>query len=316
MGNDVEYYVVIKPGGEFQYYWSFDGHLVKVINVEHPELNDNQHAHALPGQSAAEALVQKFPELFTGLNALRLEKLDLKPGNYFARMARPVIGGDRTSVYWGQNDEANAIAISAEQLLILISTLSNICRTIHPEAANLDTYGHETRNLLIIAATEVEAQMRGVLKGNGYTGRKGDSRFTTDDYVKLLAAMRLDGYAVRFASYPWLNQFKPFLGWKASRATKSLPWYDAYNGVKHDRESQFARAKLSFAFDAVAAAFAMFAAQYGSPHYESLSMQGIYNVLLVESPQWEISKRYIGPERDFSAPPSAPALLTKIHYQF
>ena len=42
--------------------------------------------------------------------------------------------------------------------------------------------------------------------------------------------------------YPWLDPIWPFRGWDASHPTQSLPWYDAYNAAKHDRESHFDKA--------------------------------------------------------------------------
>jgi hypothetical protein len=42
-----------------------------------------------------------------------------------------------------------------------------------------------------------------------------------------------------------------------------MPWYDAYNAAKHDRESELKTATLKFAFDAVAACIIMIVAQFG-----------------------------------------------------
>ena len=88
-------------------------------------------------------------------------------------------------------------------------------------------------NVLLLAATEVEAHWKGILKANR---AKCDS---TKDYVKLLPAMKLDEYAIGVPFYPWLNPIRPFLGWTTDGSTKSLSWYDAYNAVKHDREAAF-----------------------------------------------------------------------------
>jgi hypothetical protein len=41
---------------------------------------------------------------------------------------------------------------------------------------------------MLLACTEVECQWRSVLEANDYPG----TRFTTNDYVKLLSVMRLD----------------------------------------------------------------------------------------------------------------------------
>src|SRR3984957_18024538 len=97
---------------------------------------------------------------------------------------------------------------------------------------------------------EVESHWRGVLVANGVKGHGvNEDRFTTNQYVNLNAAMRLDEYAVEFPSYPWLPSVRPFAGWGSSgKPTQDLAWYDAYNAVKHNRESEFARATLGHAF--------------------------------------------------------------------
>ncbi|MGH1556984.1 hypothetical protein ACRAWD_02635 [Caulobacter segnis] len=115
---------------------------------------------------------------------------------------------------------------------------------MQPTTANLGAYGHEIRNLLILAAMEVETHWRGVLVANGFTR----DRPWTSDYVKLLVPMRLDQYAVGFRHYPWMDPVRPFGGWSADQPTQSLFWYDAYNGVKHNREHEFHRADLASVF--------------------------------------------------------------------
>ena len=116
--------------------------------------------------------------------------------------------------------------------------------------------------MLIFACTEVESHWRGVLVANGVTR----DRFSTNEYVKLSAAMRLDVYAVSFPSYPWLKPVSPFLGWGTSgKPTEELAWYDAYNAVKHNRENDFVRSTLENAFGAVIACAIIIMVQFGRP---------------------------------------------------
>lgn len=121
-------------------------------------------------------------------------ELSNKPGQYFPRMARPNSINERSPGHNpGITDELRYYrARSTGQLHTFVETLDQIGRVVHPETKNLQTYGHATRNILILACTEVEAHWRSILGANGYTGKHGESRFDTTDYVKLLAAMRLD----------------------------------------------------------------------------------------------------------------------------
>src|SRR5271157_2491018 len=148
----------------------------------------------------------------------QFHKLLLGPGAYFPRMARPTSTG---------------------QLHALIQELQQICRVVHPIEHNFHAYGHEIRNIIAIACTEVEAQWKNILVANDQkAGNRGD-------YVKLSLPMKLQEYSVELPWYPWLKPIAPFKNWvlPTKRGEKQLlPWYDAYNAVKHDREKKFAEA--------------------------------------------------------------------------
>lgn len=101
---------------------------------------------------------------------------------------------------------------------MLVRQLKNICQVIHPAKTTLFTYGHAIRNLLILAATEVESHWRGILFDNGIIKDK----YSTIDYVLLKEELRLDEYSVSFPTYPWLEPLRPFENWNKDRPTGSL----------------------------------------------------------------------------------------------
>lgn len=107
--------------------------------------------------------------------------------------------------------------------------------------------------------------------------------------------MRLDDYGIAFNDFPWLKPIHPFAGWENSgRSTKSLPWYAAYNAVKHDREAQFELATLGNAFAAVSACFIMILAQYGDLAYSfGSNWLGRSFFSLASRPNWSHSDVYI-----------------------
>jgi hypothetical protein len=75
-----------------------------------------------------------------------------------------------------------------------------------------ECFGHATRNILILACTEVEAHWKKILEANGYENKeRGDRRLNTKDYVHLLDAMRLDQYVVNLNYYPWLSTASSWL---------------------------------------------------------------------------------------------------------
>ena len=153
-------------------------------------------------------------------------------------------------------------------------------------------YGHDIRNLLILACTEVENDWRGILEANGYIR----DRYDTRDFVKLVPAMALGQYSVAFKNYPWLPTFSPFRRWGTSEATtQDLPWYGAYNAVKHNRETHFGKASLEHAFDAVSACVIMMAAQFGLHEliHKSSDLQELFQ--LAAAPIWPLGEVYIYP---------------------
>lgn len=237
-------------------------------------------------------------------------KTDLGPGEFYPRMWRPPVPtfNSGLSPEWNPSAQeepgiANIIAVAHGQLTTLTRQLGRICQTVQPEVKNLDAFGHDIRNLLILACPEVENQWRNVLIANGVT----QDRYTTYDYVKLHDPMKLDEYAVTFPNYPWLPAFKPYEGWNTAKPTCSLGWYDAYNAVKHDRETQFERATLRCVFEAISACVVMMAAQFGPDDGlgQSSELRSFFHLSGI--PDWPLSKYYIHPH---GKPP------TPVHFDF
>jgi hypothetical protein len=209
-------------------------------------------------------------------------------------MARPIDQHPGEAPDWspGARHEAAAIAVALGQLAALTLQVARVCRTVHPVPETLGVFGHDIRNLLILACTEVEAHWRGVLASNGVV----KERYNTNDYIELRGAMRLDEYAIAFPAFPWLEPMRPFNGWRATgRPTRDLVWYDDYNKVKHDRETQFARATLRSAFEAVSACAVMMVAQFGVNEGLRHGSEPRAYFHLSSVPEWPPSEVYIYP---------------------
>lgn len=242
-----------------------------------------------------------FPTIWHAIEAhtpwLRLDQpetcpfhlLDLGGEQFYPRIARPLLGSNHMLSPSAQFEDA-VVATGRWQLTALKRDLERICLTVHPDTSTLPVFGHDIRNLLILAATEVEAHWRGVLVANGVIKR----RYNTRDYVKLAEPLRLREYSVTFPSFPWLEPIQPFRDWDAEDPTGSLLWYDAYNATKHDRENAFNAAQLGYAFAAVAASAIMLSAQFtrsiGLGGQSELSAFFAFNHV----PTWEPRESYIG----------------------
>ena len=146
-------------------------------------------------------------------------------------------------------------------LLLMLERLNEILLYVELDPSTLATYGHKQRELLLLAATEVEAPWRWFLDHSGV--KPLSQGFSTNDYVKLAPALFLSDFDVTIPRYPAVKAFSPFVGWETKRPTKSLPWYDAYNETKHDRVGGRRRASLEMCLLAVAANLVLFTARFG-----------------------------------------------------
>jgi hypothetical protein len=292
----MNYYLRIVPtqSGLSTQVWKIDERTAVRVGISNPESGGGTYYfQAEPSETIWDALRRMTPWFKPG-GQCPFHKTVLKPGEYYRRMARPIDQHPHEAPGWspGARLEADTMAITRGQLTALTRQLDRICQTVHPTQATFAAFGHDIRNLLILACTEAESHWRGVLVANGVTR----DRFSTNDYVKLCAAMRLDSYAVSFPSYPWLAPVKPFAGWGSTgKPSQELGWYDAYNAVKHNRENEFERGTLEHVFAAVTACAVMMVAQFGLP--AGLGQQSELRAFfdISAAPSWPLSDVYIYP---------------------
>lgn len=298
-------YLRLIPGNRPQV-WRIDAHEAVLLGVTNPEGGAGTYFRANPGESIWDAIKRSTP-WFEPDGQNPFLKTTLQQGEFYPRMARPYDHRLDDSPGWNPwaSSETAFIAIARSQLMVLTQQLERICQTVQPVEATFATFGHDIRNLLILACTEVESHWRGVLKANGTV----KDRYTTVDYLSLRLAFKLDEFAIEFPKYPWLAPLAPFAGWGSTgKPTQDLKWYDAYNAVKHDRETEFERATLRHAFEAVSACVIMIAAQFGMPGlgHETQTTAFFH---LSHLPAWPPSESYILPREEGVE-------WTAVHYKF
>lgn len=224
-------------------------------------------------------------------STFRVYKGKMRRGSYYPRIIRPVFGEENT-IQTGQTFrniyDQNALRNIQKQEEILVELLEEIFRSIHPHESNFATYGHHVRNLLILATTEVESSFTAILRENEVQPLK--NYYTTNDYVRLKNALRLDEFKVSLSHYPWLSPFSPFLDWDVNQPTISLSWYDGYNKIKHNRETEFQKSKLEYAIKAVVAAHILLVSQFG--HHATFRPYFRF----MKEPFWAREELYVPPE--------------------
>ena len=150
-----DYYLAVHPDPkvEIAAIWTFDNEYA--IRVDAP-----QRAKILSG-TPPEVVVED-------LLGFQFARLKLAPGEYYPRIARA--SNKRLRKSPGFNPETasfrQSIEVSNGQLVALKNQLESICRVVHPNDRTLEVYGHEIRNLLILASTEVETHWKAVLVAN------------------------------------------------------------------------------------------------------------------------------------------------------
>ena len=217
----------------------------------------------------------------------------LAPGQYHPRIWR----GAYRSVFNGCDrlDPLDVYAETYTRSIVaaesLFSEVKELFRVVEPEIQNFNSYGHRIRELLILLCTEIEACWAGVLKANGME-TKAKGRFTTKNYINVCDPLRLTEWKVRLKDYRLID-FQPFRYWNFLLPTFSLPWYDAYNKVKHDREDNFSFGTLDSVLHAAAALHIMQVAQFGRGVFDMLHGNRFSIFEIVESPVFGLCEVYL-----------------------
>lgn len=179
----------------------------------------------------------------------------------FYRIYRPGLHRDTfnnpTERYEGDSlflpEEERKSMLMAAQLII--DDFERLFEFVEPHTSNENVFSHRIYELLLRTCTEVESCCKGILLANGYAANN------MDDYKKIEQSSLLSGYEVYYSN--WLPDkyiTRPFAAW-ATRG--SLPWYKAYNDVKHNRWQKFLSANLKNLLDAICGLLCIIHSQIG-----------------------------------------------------
>lgn len=229
---------------------------------------------------------------------LLIVKAPLEPREYYPMVFRPILNkdgisneyidsfnsGDNYPLY-GPNYKYYKSKIP--QFELLIDELTNIFKVIEPIPENKNTYGHQLRNIQILACTEIENLLKNFLKVHGYK-KKGN--LTMNDYWLANKYLHLNKTFFYFFRYNDWGAVCPFEAWEAAEYTP-LPWYAAYNRVKHDREGNFKEATLENAILSVAAVGIILVMMFGKGNAFWKEKAGKF--LCVHHKPFEIEEYYL-----------------------
>jgi hypothetical protein len=197
-------------GGSPRQVWRFDDQTATRIGITNPENGPGTYFKAEPGEDIWDCIRRQTPWLDPDVTEGRFHPMPLGPAEYYLRIARPNVLATEP-IMWSPSTVTDKayVAGARNQLTLLVRRLELICQTVEPSDIALNVYGHEIRNLLILASTEAEMHWRGILALN----RPSIKVFNSNEYVKLLEPLRLAEYRVTFHDFPNLNPIAPFAGW-------------------------------------------------------------------------------------------------------
>ncbi len=240
-----------------------------------------------PGAYSDEVIVQAIRgEVGNPIQGYELEKCALSPNQYHPRIWRGEF------LAYDAVRHIRPLSFSMQAPTTLFERMRAIAQTIQPHPDNGSAYGHELRNLLILACTQVEASLKTILRENGYARADKSEKFTTADYVKLAEPMRLREWKVGMPLYLDWGSVQPFGSWDAAKATQSLAWYQAYNDTKHDAEDKLSVATLNNVISAVSAVFVLLIAQFGAANFGDRGPYRISDFWVADQPRWRPGELY------------------------
>ena len=318
----MSFYVQEPLDGGWPPLWQIDDRIATRVGIHQPR--GANRFEAKDGETPFDVMRRETP-WFGIAGHCPFHPISLGPGQYYPRMARPTEGvtalprvpgflggGTYELSYPGLYAEWHVASMSLGRTKALSRRLARICQTVHPAAdCREKIYGNDIADLLISACMEFETQCRGILRANSYP--RPSNKCKTPDYVRLLSPLKLAEYAIGFIPFPWLSPERPFEAWDTKAPTETLPWYQAYHDVKHDREANFSQGTLAHAFRAVSACAIIILAQYGE-HWHDVEFWSYFWKGAI--PSWSLTERYFQPLTELMEDGVRRGDWTPVNYSF
>lgn len=174
-----------------------------------------------------------------------------RPGLRRDAFNSPTEGYERDTLFLLEAERRSMIMAAR----LIIDDFERLFEYIEPHTNNENVFSHRIYELLLRTCTEVESCCKGILVANGYSANN------MNDYKKIEQASHLSGYTVHYSNWlPAKYSTQPFANWSTGN---SLPWYKAYNDVKHNRCQKFPTASLKNLLDAICGLLCIIHSQIG-----------------------------------------------------
>jgi hypothetical protein len=214
---------------------------------------------------------------------------DSHSGMYLLGIARPLnlYSGPMTNPVQ-QNELAKSYRRENQTIVDDIESCFDIAS---PSTSNFDVFGTQFEKIIYFSCVGVESLFNKVLADSGID----TDRTNTATFVKLKPLLRIDEYALSLVQYPWLPKLEPFFGWTDASPSTSLPWFDAYNSLKHSKVTNQHRATMRNALSAAAAHYALSYAVFGNQMFTGYLSEHFF-FHFERMPNWQIDELYFPPD--------------------
>lgn len=143
------------------------------------------------------------------------------------------------------------------EFTIIQSDLQRLFEYVEPSSESEQTYSYRIHELLMRTCIEVEANFKAILNENTFDPSPG---YNMTVYKKIEKTHHLSSYEVMLPIWNGAHPtWKPFESWKSGGG---LPWYQAYNASKHDRQEQFKQANMANLIGAVSGLLVVLSSQF------------------------------------------------------
>lgn len=159
-------------------------------------------------------------------------------------------------------------------LILIQNDLKSIFEFVEPAKESRTAFSYRIHALLMRTCIEIEANFKAILYENNFT-RPSSRNLNIRDYRKIDVTHHLSSYEAMLPFWngasPTIKPFEPWLALRGQSASNSipLPWYQAYNASKHDRQQAFKEANLWNLIQAVAALLIVITAQFKNVEFDA-----------------------------------------------